>query len=564
MRVRLLGFMVMMAFLPTLCHARVFFAGSNPSMTVFAYPQDLWLMPHDYAFWQTTWQVQPWWGDIDQPDLRPSPTYLLTGEKIGVKGSGAYFEHDANLYNWKNIAGVCREISPTLKLRFDLDYTFMPMRSEAQGEAGPVSFNYKEGHSIQDIYLTTYAATLWKSIPLGFKFGLGRQASNEPDLEWSVNNGGTVTQLQRLMWGWSTLQGGSVFDVEHAHARYQDEYTVGSQYHFDLQAAATLPRLKFGGRLRYSTGALDCYEWHANNPGDYEDLTGAYTNDLTKEISERTIRVYGNYNWIDGGWYKFSTLTLSRFTMNDSDDVDPRNNAVSQGRRNIARTFVFQTNPNISLYPWKYKNTFIDLALLCNYSYTHYSHLQQYGVDGGQKESCIGTSVDTAGDIEDYAWNDFSYAHSQFFEIAFDANPCFPVYGDEKQSVAVNLLLLLWTRFKLTAKYYGQSVADGADLKFNVANVRHNFDHETWLNSVVNLIYRRGSTMYRLTIGQPLIYSLKPETRIYDANDSRMISELLHQNMWVSQAGMSLGFFITTPIDNVPLIRSIPWGKKNE
>ncbi|HEX7510124.1 MAG TPA: hypothetical protein VF335_02395, partial [Chitinivibrionales bacterium] len=112
--------------------ARVFFSGSNPSLTVFAFPQDLWLMPPDFAFYQTTYQVQPWWGDIDQPDLRPSTTYLLTGEKIGAKGSGSYFEHNANLYNWKNIVGVCRQVSPTLKLRFDADYTFMPMRAEAQ------------------------------------------------------------------------------------------------------------------------------------------------------------------------------------------------------------------------------------------------------------------------------------------------------------------------------------------------------------------------------------------------------------------------------------------------
>jgi hypothetical protein len=522
-------------------------------------------MPPDYAFFQTVWQVQPWWGDIDQPDLRPSPTYLLTGEKIGVKGSGTYFEHNANLYNFKNIGGVCRQVSPTLKLRFDLDYTFMPMRVKAKGEGGGLSYTYKEGHSIQDMYLTSYAATYWRSIPLGFKFGLGRQASSEPDIEWSVNNNGATSQAQRLMWSWSTLQGSEVLGVEHGNARPQDDYTAGSQYHFDIQGAATQPRQKFGGRLRYSTGKLDLFQWHGNggwDPGVQSNLIGAYSNDLSKAISERTIRVYCSNTWLEGTNWKFNTLTLSRFTMNDSDYVSPRNSGISEGRKDHARTFVLQVNPNVNLYPWKYKNTFIDLAVLCNYSCTRFTHRQPYWVEGGgQKESYIGTSFNPDYDAEDYIWNDYSHAWQQFFEIAFDANPSFPIYGDALQSVAVNLSILIWTRFKLTNKYYGHRVDPNNDVHWEAEYIRHNYDHETWLNSVINLIYRRSSTMYRLTIGQPLIYSLKPETRVFDASGKNMVAEVLHENMWVSQAGMSLGFFITAPIDNVPLIRKIPFGK---
>ena len=62
------------------------------------------------------------------------------------------------------------------------------------------------------------------------------------------------------MWAWSTLQGSGVLDVTNAHARGQDNYTTGSQYHFDLQSAATLPGHKIGARLRYSTGKLDFYQ----------------------------------------------------------------------------------------------------------------------------------------------------------------------------------------------------------------------------------------------------------------------------------------------------------------
>jgi hypothetical protein len=486
----------------------------------------------------------------------------LTGEKLGVKGSGDYFEHKANLYNWKNIAGLCRQMSPTLKLRFDLDYTFIPMRARALGEGNGLTFNYKEGHSIQDLYLTSYAATYWKSHPLGFKFGLGRQASSEPDVEWTINNNGTNSPAQRLLWAWSTLQGAEVLGVDHGNARPQDEYTAGSQYHFDLQSAISMPGHKFGGRLRYSTGNLDLFQWHGNgewDPGAPANLAGAYTNDLSQEIGERTARVYGNFTWLEGGNWKFNTLALSRFTMNDSDYVSPANSNISQGRKDHARTFVFQVNPNVNLYPWQFKNTFIDLAILCNYSCTKYSHRQLHWVDGGgQKESYVESTVRPG---EDYSWDDYSYAWQQFFEIAFDANPCFPIYGDANQSLAANLSLLLWTRFKFLNKYYGQRVAPTTDVNFQVDNIRRTFEHEVWLNSVAVLIYRRASTMYKFTVGQPLIYSLRPETRVYDAAGRNMISEVVHENMWVSQAGMSLGFFVSTPIDNVPLVRKIPFGK---
>ena len=541
--------------------ARVFFSGSNPSVTIFAFPQDLWLMPANFGFYQTSCQVQPWWGDIDQPDLRPSPTYLLTGEKIGVKGSGTYFEHSANLYQWKNTLGLCNELSSKLKLRFDLDYTLMPLQVEAQGENGGSSFKYKEGHSIQDIYLTSYAVTYWGSIPIGFKLGLGRQASTEPDLEWTISGNGTSSHAQRLMWAWSTLQGSEVLGVDHGNARPQDEYTTGSQYHFDLQGAATLPRLKIGARLRYSTGKLDLYQWNGNggwDPGSFSNLTGSYKNELDKIISERTIRVYGNYNWLKGENWKFNTLVLSRFTMNDSNYVSPGNNDVSQGRKDYARTFVFQVNPNVNLYPWKFKNTFIDMAFLCNYSFTWNPHKQLYWVDGGgQKESFVGSNVQPG---EDYVWDDYSYGRQQFFEVAFDANPCFPIYGDANQSLAANLSLLLWTRFKFTNKYYGERVEPNPDFVFKVSNIRRNFDHETWLNSVVMLVYRRASTVCRLTIGQPLTYSLRPQTRVYDGNGKNLISEVIHENMWVSQAGLSFGFFISAPIGNIPLVRKIPFG----
>jgi hypothetical protein len=157
---------------------------------------------------------------------------------------------------------------------------------------------------------------------------------------------------------------------------------------------------------------------------------------------------------------------------------------------------------------------------------------------------------------DEYSWENCSYWNQNFFEIALDLNPVFPIYGNKDQSVAIGVMAMLWTRFKWTNKYYGQNKISGSDLEFVTENMRKNYDHETWLNSVINFIYRRNGYIYRLDVGQPLIYSLTPRTRVTDAKGKDVLYEKRNENMWVSQSGVKLGFFITTGLDNISKLRS--------
>lgn len=543
------------------CEARVFFVGSNPAMTVFAYPQDILLMPKDFAFYYTVYQRHPWWGDIDDIELKPGTTYLLTGESVGVEGSDDYFAHESNVYHWKNICGFLKTLSPRAKLRFDLQYILTPFRSRAEGAmtdaAGTnhLSFDYSEKHAAHDVYLTAYWGYKPRTIPWGLKLGFGFNTATEPRLEWTINENDTLYEGERHAWAWSTLQGGHLFDDYEGHerARYQDSYTTGSLYQMDLQGAATLPRLKLGGRLRYKFGSLDQFEWQADtsavvaDPTIRYEMTGDYVNAVAKEISEKTIRLYGNVNWIKHDKFRFSTLVLSRYTVADSTGVIPANSSIGSGVVERARNFVLQINPNINVYPWDNKFTFVDLALLCNYSHLQFDFTRPYSVGGGQVDSYVNTRVSLG---EDYAWHDYSYARQNFFEIALDANPTFPVFGNRTRSVAMSLNLLFWLRFKWLYKYYGTNDVGSSDVTFNVDHVRKNFEREIWLNSVLNIIYRREPYMLRLMFGQPLTYSLSPVTRVYDSN-GELLSEVEHENMWVSQSGAQVGLFISTTLENL-------------
>jgi hypothetical protein len=258
-----------------LAPGRVFFSGSNPMMTVFAFPQDILLVKNDYAYSMHSYMRQPWWGDIDQPDLRPSTTYLLTGEKIGSKKINNYFEHDGNLYNWKNSLGFTKTISETFKTRFDIDYTWIPFRNYARGIISDslgslLSYDYAEKHAHHDYYLTSYFATYFREMPVGFKIGFGQVSATVPELDFRVKTADSSYALTRHFWAWSTLRGSKVFDGYEGeeHARTQDNYTAGTVNRFDLQAAVTLPKLKTGGRFRRAFGELSLYNWNSDTGAD--------------------------------------------------------------------------------------------------------------------------------------------------------------------------------------------------------------------------------------------------------------------------------------------------------
>jgi hypothetical protein len=51
--------------------------------------------------------------------------------------------------------------------------------------------------------------------------------------------------------------------------------------------------------------------------------------------------------------------------------------------------------------------------------------------------------------------------------------------------------------------------------------------------------------------GQPLTYSLTPSTRVYDGTGKSLLSEVKHENMWVSQAGAQIGLFVSTTLTNL-------------
>ncbi len=542
--------LIFFLFIPQLVSARVFLVGSNPNLTVLAFPQDILKLQTDNAFLTSNYENKPWWGDVDDPPNkpmnesanRPNNTYIATGENIDL-GDGNTFKCKSGINALSTTGGFTYSLKDSLKCRFDLRGSSWFQRARASGTSGTTSFEYNGRNSFNELYLTSILAGYFKKTPVGLKLGIGRENSTKPHLDFTVKNNGTETSYNQLYWAWSyTTHTGDIdyLNNELVHAAPIDDYSIGPLWEFDVQAGATLPKLYLGGRFRFNAGNLDTYNW--------SDSLNNYIENQSDRVRNITGRLYGNYIWSQGEKYRFATLVLTRLTRLDTTRVDIDNPDARNGHVRKLTNFVFQVNPNVSLYPWRTRQTYIDGAILINYSVMHFANEAPLWVSGGQTRAYVNSWTDTA---EEYSWQDCSYFNQNFFEIALDLNPVFPIYGNKDQSVAIGVMLLMWTRFKWTNKYYGRNVVDGSDFEFNIERIRKNYDHETWLNSFFNIVYRRGKWVYRLDISQPLIYSLTPQSRVVDKASKNTLWESKSENMWVSQSGIKIGFFITTGLDNL-------------
>lgn len=535
---------------PLSLYGRVFLVGSNPNLNILAFPQNILKFETDNAFFSTSYENKPWWGDVDDPPNkpmnesanRPNNTYISTGENIDM-GDGNTFKCKSGVNSFANTLGFNYTIKDSLKSRFDLRYSTWIQTAKASGTSANSSFKYRGRNSFNEIYLSSILASYFKKTPVGLKLGIGMENATKPKLEFDVNNNGTETSYNTLYWAWShTTHTGDIdfLDNELVHARAISEYSIGPLFELDLQTGATLPRFYLGGRFRINAGNLDTYNWITDENN--------YIRNQADKVRNLTGRLYGNYIWSEGEKYRLATLVLTRLTRLDTTRVDVNNPEARNGRVRKLTNFVLQVNPNISLYPWRTRQTYIDGAILINYSFMHFANERQVPVSGGQTRGYITTQTEAR---EEYSWDDCSYFNQNFFEIALDLNPVFPIYGNKDQSVAIGVMLLIWTRFNWTNKYYGRSIVNGSEVDFDVERIRKNYDHETWLNSFFNIVYRRDRWVYRLDISQPLIYSLAPRSRVVDEKSKDVLWESKTENMWVSQSGLKIGLFMTTGLDNV-------------
>ncbi|MGE5671773.1 MAG: hypothetical protein ACM31E_10035, partial [Fibrobacterota bacterium] len=149
--------------------ARIFFVGSNPFLSIIAYPQDVAKLPGEYVFYYPSYQKLPWWGDIDEPTKRPNDTYTVTGENISQSSSNSAFEHRGDIRAVSNAMGMVRKVNDKVTQYIDLTYTINAFANKSSGNLTnsslTIPYDYSVTNSSHEVLASSIWAFMFRDIP---------------------------------------------------------------------------------------------------------------------------------------------------------------------------------------------------------------------------------------------------------------------------------------------------------------------------------------------------------------------------------------------------------------
>ncbi len=532
--------------------ARIFFVGSNPFLSIIAFPQDVARLPGEYVFYYPSYQKLPWWGDIDEPTKRPNDTYTVTGENISQEASNSVFEHRGDIRAVSNAMGVVRKVNDKVSQYIDLTYNVNAFSNKSSGNLTnsslTVPFDYKVTNSSHEVLASSIWAFMFRDIPAGIKIQLGFYDLATPNQDFSFTRNNTRYSTDRMVWGWSTVSCSHIFGTTglDGDAWFQNEYSRGPIYRGDIQAGLTFSKLKFGTRLRYQYGKLAQYSWVPSS-GSIADSTlsanfeGTYQkSQWARKTTDAMARVYGNYTWKKGDKYSLNTLFFLGYEAQKFRNALTENLDAEDGALEAIRSVVVEINPNVNIYPWN-KYSYIDAALLIEYSYSRYNNTSKQWISGSQQDAYRASRV-YIGD--EYTWENFSYANEHFVDFGVDISTLYPLYGNAHRSVGLGLILFVNSKFTWMNKHYGHNNNAGSEFKFVTDNIRKNFKREVWFNTMFSINYRQGPANLNLQLTEPLLYLLQPRTRITDAKGKNILYDHEKKGNWASQQGVKAALLV--------------------
>lgn len=530
---------------------RVYEYGSNPYLSTELYPQDFSLLPANRLSFFPAYRRDPWWGDVDEPGNKPKPTYTTTGARV-VDGE-ASFEHSGKIHTSANDLGYRYALPKSWIMDLSADYTVDALRDDAQGylsndvSGGHIPFEYSLNHTVNTFDVQAAFAGRLLNVPVGFVVGGGVRNTISLNQELAYETAQSSGTSDRMLWGWSTSGCNHIFVSQSAEgdAYYQDHYTKGPEYKLNFQLGASLPRVRFGGKIIYRTANREEYRWNADTTAGTElerHFRGEYVqNDWMKRSREALAEVVGNLVLREGTRYSLNTFMKLGFNGGTAVRVLKDNPNAEGSGSNEFRTINVEIDPNVNLKLGEGLH-YIDLALIASYTYTRYNNLVDRWVGGGREEIYSRGSV---SDGDEGAWERFSYANRNAFDIGLDLSSMFPLLERGPHHLAWGLMLFAGSKFVGTTKYFGDSESNGSSLSFSLHNRRENFDRVITFNSRLMLQYARGPLMLRLDATEPVLQSLISRTRITDADGKNAQYERESAPLWSSPQGMRIGLYVS-------------------
>jgi len=527
-----------------------FTIGSNPFLTVFAYPHDLLKWPDRGVVFSTSPQTLPWQGDVTDISNRPSEAYTSSYQSVEFATPTDYLGAASDVRSWMEVSSYAYKDRYTLgglhtnkygKFLLQLGMTKLDMELTSEGvgrssESGYilVPFEAKTLASRDDLdFALTYANRLFNR-PVGFRLKYVSKSSDQPNGYVKFTRGDGVTvDTPHLTWGWATTGCNHIFGYSsiNTDAFFQSGYSVYSGNQLDLQISTENGgNHKSGLRYRRTREDGENYSWQYNEGDEFHG--NYYVDDVWNDRKlSKLIRAYSKVRFYQIGQADLGMLfflqrnTYSKTRVNKVSESDP-------DREEHEGQFILETNPWMN---YKADWGYFDFGFLLELSRTGMKNTQTRwnGVSHADQPDVLWSTTPYHGWSTD--WENFSKGHNWFFATGFEAGTSVNVY----RRLALQTTLTVLKKFTRAKKVYGTSEipSGGSSYEFNQTHVRNDSRNEAWMTGAVGFTYGFGPVQALVTMQLPTAYLITQTTKLSDGGGQ--LFEHSKKSMWQVQTPMT-------------------------
>ena len=527
-----------------------FTIGSNPYLTVFAYPHDILKWAKNGLFLTYHPITLPWQGDVTDIFNRPSESYVSNFQEVIFPAPYDYQGNPADIYSWMNVSAYAKQTTYSFggvlstgfgtfylelgRENMDLDLTAEGVGRAREEIGGSTTFPLipfdaatQAGRNYSKIEFI-YANMLFGN-PFGLKMRYVQKSSESPTGYVSFTKEGTAYATPHLTWGWSTSACNHIFGYEHANADawYQNSYILYEGYQLDLQMSYEHGgNVKSGIRYRRKREDGDLFNWRYD---DGSDILGDYhANDFWKHHDMGDlIRGYSKVRFWEIGNMDLGLLFFMEYASNPKRQI----NKITQSDPAFEmrdKAYAVEVNP---FFNYTFPRGYVDFGVLLEYSRAGLKNVSP-------RWNPMSESVqqDVLWDTEPYhgwsqPWESFSEGCESFFATGFESYSSIEVV----KNISLLLQLTVLKKYTTIFKAYGLSEISQGEREFSFDRTHERETHkiETWMSGSVGFFTRMGPIALFGTLSFPLSYLVRQNTELLDM-DSQIFSHTI-RNTWQVQ-----------------------------
>ncbi len=286
----------MLIFLSTNLFSHLRFIGPDPYFSFTTFPQDFLKFKYKTIF-ITNFTNKGWMGNLDNPNLSPSPNYVSTSESIEESVYGNRYKAEFNgkwfYSDFISLPYIFKfgklKISPVISGRLDVFNLNSSGNAigEEEGITEIVPFNAKVSQTNSTITAGFIAAKQYRNFTLSWMLTYKKFNESTPSgyLNYTLN--GIEHNLNLFTWGWSTTSSCShIFGISTNIDAFKQDYYSDTDYNaIDFVTGININNHRAGIRIRNISGKNINYS--------YNKESNQYTRKKYGNlINKTTIRVY--------------------------------------------------------------------------------------------------------------------------------------------------------------------------------------------------------------------------------------------------------------------------------